>query len=191
MACILVFCAGSQAQRMRISTGAGIIHGKGQVPAGADEITEQPVMTGYGLFLYPRFNITESESGALSIGMPVMIGMGGKVNFSSGASINFIADVPLTIDYNFGSGSTKENMYGFGFFLGGGFGYTYTNKTYEYNSMGSPAPEKMSGISYGPLAHAGIKVNISEKIYFIRAFYKMGMETEKYRLYGGSIGVSF
>ena len=106
---LLVSAAG--AQRLRMSTGAGFIHGTGKLPAGADEFTAKPQIRGYGLFLHPRYNMVESETGSVSIGFPVMIGFSGDINFTSGASLNLTADMPVTIDYNFGSGSTKDNLY--------------------------------------------------------------------------------
>jgi hypothetical protein len=178
--------------QFRISTGISVLYGRGQVPKNADPGTSKPTIIGYGLFLYPRYNIVESDAGAVSLGLPLTLGISGSVNSRSGGSISLTADVPLMLDYNVGAGATEDSEAGFGGFVGAGFGYTYTNQVYDYYVNGSIyGSDNIKGKSYGPLVHGGIKANIGEKIYFLRAFYKMGVEKEKYRLYGAAVGVSF
>ena len=191
MAGLFMLTIGAQAQ-FRISTGASVLYGTGKIPKNADEGTEKPTILGYGLFFYPRYNISETDAGAISIGLPLTLGISGSVNTRSGGSISLTADLPMTIDYNVGAGATEESEAGIGGFIGAGFGYTYTNQAYDYYVNGSVyGSDQIKGKSYGPLAHAGIKANINKKIYFLRAFYKIGLEKENYKLFGAAIGVSF
>ena len=171
------------------SGGVGLIYGTGALPNGAQEGTEKPSILGYGAFFYPRYNLTESDGSAISVGFPMTLGLGGNYNSQTGSSLSITADIPLTADFNFGAGSTEDNDSGIGGFVGAGFGYTYTNQTYQYSFGGGT--EQVKGSSYGPLAHAGIKASIGEKIYFLRASYKLGLETAKYKTIGLAVGVSF
>lgn len=191
MICMVMLSLNVKAQ-FRISTGVSALYGTGQVPKSADSGTEKPTILGYGIFFYPRYNISESDAGAISIGIPLTLGISGNINTQSGGSISLTADLPMTIDYNVGAGATEDSEAGFGGFVGVGFGYTYTNQAYSYYVNGTMnGADQIRGKSYGPLAHGGIKANINQKVYFLRAFYKIGMEKEKYKIYGASIGVSF
>ncbi len=173
------------------SVGAGIVYGTGKLPAGAIDYGEVPTILGYGIFYHPRFNITESERSAIGIGIPLTFGLSGSTNSREGGNLSIIADLPLVVDYNFGAGSSVDNEDGFGAFIGAGFGYTYSNQTYTYDyGFGVTDYEQYKGTSYGPLAHGGIKAYINERVYFLRAFYKIGMEKQKFKTFGISVGVS-
>jgi len=191
MILLFMLTLGAKAQ-FRISTGISVLYGTGQVPKNADPGTEKPTIVGYGLFLYPKYNIVEGDAGAVSLGFPLTLGMSGSVNSRSGGSISLTADLPLMLDYNVGAGSTRDSEAGVGAFAGAGFGYTYTNQVYDYYVNGSIyGSDNIKGKSYGPMVHGGIKLNINQKVYFVRAFYRVGIEREKYRLYGAAVGVSF
>ncbi len=82
------------------SLGAGLVTGNGKLPAGAEEGAERPSIAGYGIFYYPRYNISETESGAISVGIPLTAGLSGSVNSREGGTISIIFDFPLTVDYN-------------------------------------------------------------------------------------------
>ena len=173
------------------SVGAGIVYGTGKIPKGAEAGSDKPTILGYGVFYNPRYNISETESGALSIGVPLTAGLTGSINSRTGGNISIIADLPVTIDYNFGAGSTDDNESGFGGFIGAGFGYTYSNYTDEFYIPGSVNySEQVKGTSYGPLVNGGLRALIGEKTYFLRAFYKVGLEKAKFKTFGVSVGIS-
>jgi hypothetical protein len=187
--CMLVMSANAQ---LRFAIGGGLLYGSGKLPQGAEEGSEKPTILGYGIFVHPRFNVTETESGAVSIGIPATLGFSGTVNSREGGSMSITADLPVTADYNFGAGSTEDNESGFGGFIGAGFGYTYTNQTYDYSIPGATVGyEQLKGSTYGPLVNAGIRASITDKTYFLRVFYKIGLEKEKFKTFGASVGVSF
>lgn len=188
--CLLALAAGVKAQ-FNHSLGGSLIYGVGKLPKTAEEGEEKPSILGYGIFYYPRYNVSESESSAVSVGLPLTFGLSGEVNSRTGGGISLTADLPLTVDYNFGAGSAEDNESGFGGFIGAGFGYTYTNQTFEYYNGNTLGYDQLKGSSYGPLAHFGLKANISEKIYFLRVFGKLGLETEKFKTFGVAAGVSF
>jgi len=191
MIVICMMTANANAQ-LRFSVGAGLLYGSGKLPQGAEEGSEKPTISGYGVFLHPRFNVTETESGAVSIGIPATIGLGGSYNSREGSTLSILADLPITAEYNFGAGSSEDNESGFGGFIGAGFGYTYSNQSYDYSIPGATvAYAQLKGSSYGPLAHAGIRAVINEKTYFLRLSYKIGLESEKFNTIGASVGVSF
>jgi hypothetical protein len=187
---MMLLTLGATAQ-FHFEVGGSLLYGTGKLPKNADVYAEKPTILGYGIFLYPRYNVSETESGAISVGIPATLGLSGSVNSQTGGSLNLTADLPVTVDYNVGAGSTASNESGFGGFVGVGFGYTYTNQSYEYITYGGSGYDQFKASSYGPLVHAGIKAVIGQKTYFLRAFYKMGLETEKFKTFGGAIGVAF
>lgn len=176
--------------QFNMSTGGGILFGKGKLPEGAEYDSERPSILGYGIFLYPRYNVVETEGSAVSIGIPATLGLSGSVNSRSGGAISITADLPMTFDYNFGARSSQDNESAFGGFIGAGFGYMYSNQSYEYYNGMTGGYEQVKGSSYGPLAHAGVKLLVGDRCYFLRGSYKIGLEKEKYKTVGVSFGVS-
>ena len=123
----------------------------------------------YGTFFLRR-NVSEGENSSLSIGTPFSLGIGGV---DQGGAF-FVADVPVTADFNIGCKSTPETESGFGGFIGGGFGYTYLAYTESY--YGGPVKH------YGPLVQAGIRFRYSKNsssAIEIGFFYKKGIEADK------------
>jgi hypothetical protein len=128
---------------------------------------------------FPRLNLSENENSSFSIGIPLSAGIG-TVNNSDG--IIYSIDAPLMGDYNFGCNSTPDTESGFGGFIGGGFGYTYTNYD-SYFGSGNVS-------SYGPMIHTGIRFLVSQKFseaIVLGVFYKLGLENEKYRTFGFNV----
>jgi hypothetical protein len=176
------------------SVGAGLVYGRGKAPKGSESVSgEKPTIMGYGIFYYPRFNVIENESGAISIGIPLTAGLSGSYNSREGGAMSVILDLPVTADYNFGGGSTKDNESGFGGFVGAGFGYTYSNYTEEFYIPGViDSYEQVKGTSYGPVAHGGIKLSVGQNLtFFARAFYKVGLESAKFKTFGIAGGLCF
>lgn len=173
------------------AVGGSLITGTGKVPAGAEPGSSAPEIQGYGLFYHPRYNITESETGAISVGLPLTAGLSGSVNSREGGTMSVILDLPITVDYNFGAGSSDYNESGFGGFLGLGFGYTYSNYTDDFVIPGYVnLTEQVKGSSYGPLVNGGIRAFIGERTYFLRVSYKLGMEKAKFKTIGISAGIT-
>jgi hypothetical protein len=123
----------------------------------------------YGTFFLRR-TISERDNSSLSIGTPFSLGVGGVDE----GGVFFVADVPVTADFNFGCKSTPETESGFGGFIGAGFGYTYLAYTESY--YGGPVKQ------IGPLVHAGIRFNYSKNsssALEIGFFYKRGINVDK------------
>lgn len=187
---VFVFSISAIAQ-FQHSIGASLITGKGKIPAGAEEGSVEPRIDGFGVFYYPRLNVSESETGALSVGIPLTAGFSGSVNSREGGSMSVILDFPITLDYNFGLGSMEGMESNFGGFVGAGFGYTYSNYSQQFYIPGVVEDyQTVKGSSYGPLAHGGVKVLIGEKTYFLRAFYKIGLDNAKFKTFGVAAGIS-
>jgi hypothetical protein len=191
-ASIAIFICALQGQaQVKHSVGGGFLYGTGKIPADVEGEYEKPTILGYGIFYHPRYNLTESDNSAISVGFPITFGISGSVNSQTGSSLSITADLPLTIDYNFGGGaSSSSEGEGFGGFVGAGFGYTYSNQSTYYEMAGGAGYEHMKGTSYGPLAQAGIRAPIGDKSYFLRVFYKMGLETQKFKTFGLAIGIN-
>lgn len=141
----------------------------------AEEYNFAMVQTGATYF--PRLNFLETQNSSLSIGMPISLGFGSASNTSDDSKgVFFSYDLPVIADYNIGLRSTSENEKNFGFFFGAGFGYNHVGLALSSGS------EKIS--SYGPLAHTGARFNMNRTALTLGFFYKMGMETQKYKTFG-------
>jgi hypothetical protein len=187
---LTVFTVMASAQ-FRHSVGGALIFGSGKVPAGADgNNSTKPSFAGYGVFYYPRFSFAEMGNGSLSAGIPLTLGASGSVNSRTGGNLSVVADLPITVDYNFGNGSSDDDEGGFGGFVGVGFGYTYSNSSESYSFGGAGTGTYISkGTSYGPLVNGGIKAGIGDRTYFLRVSYKLGLEKEKFNTIGLAVGI--
>jgi hypothetical protein len=187
---LTVFTTMASAQ-FRHSVGGGLIFGTGKVPAGANSSSyDKPSYAGYGVFYYPRVNFTEMGGGSISAGIPLTLGASGSVNSRTGGNLSVVADLPLTVDYNFGAGSSDEDESNFGGFVGVGFGYTYSNFNETY-AIGTAASDTYTskGRSYGPLVNGGFKASFNDRTYFLRVSYKLGLEKEKFNTIGLAVGI--
>lgn len=191
-ALVAVIVSSSAFAQFHQSLGVGLISGKGKIPAGAEEGYDAPQISGWGVFYHPRFNLSETETSAISVGIPLTLGFTGSYNSREGGNMSLLVDLPITVDYNFGAGSVDEVESGFGGFIGVGFGYTHSSNTNEFVIPGVVnMTEQIKGTSYGPLVNGGIRALIGEKTFFLRGFYKMGLEKAKFGTFGASVGVSF
>lgn len=151
-------------------------------------------IAAYGGFTYsPRINFLETESLALSAGIPLSFGTSGSYSYNSRTgydsenSLRFMFNAPLIINLNVGAGSTKENESRFGFFVGGGFGYHYGNfndiKTDEY---GYSYENDAAFATYGPAGNAGIRIAVgsNQKNIEARLSYMKGMNQSKPSIFG-------
>ncbi|MBC8033528.1 MAG: hypothetical protein H7Y03_05245 [Chitinophagaceae bacterium] len=150
----------------------------------------------YGTLIYsPRVNFVETETMALSVGIPITIGFSGSYtsNSYSGDSgdFGFLFNAPVVVNINMGRGSTKDNESKFGYFAGAGFGYHYGARTfideyYDYN-------ESSTFSAYGPAANAGVRIGVgrSHKNIEILLSYMRGIDDSKANIYGLSTLFNF
>ena len=140
---------------------------------------------------FPRYNVIENDNSSLSVGIPLGLGFGSASNISDGtSSLYFGFDAPLAIDFNFGAKSTSNSDAGFGGYIGGGFGYRYSS--FHISDYYGDASFKSN--SYGPLARAGVRFGLGSSSNMgltIGLYYKIGLETEKYKTYGLNVLMDF
>jgi len=134
----------------------------------------------YGITYFPRYSF-----GAFSVGVPVTLGLSGSFNSRDGVSegASFTYHVPLVVDYNFGLGSTEDNESGFGGFIGAGYGLFSTSFVSDYSSGTLKAN--------GPLARAGVRFPISERIFTVAFNFQKGGGEEKANVFGVSLLYNF
>jgi hypothetical protein len=168
------------------------LHGVG-VSINAVKIKHADVSAFGGVTYSPRINFLETESLALSAGIPISVGLSGNYYYNSmdgyaseENALRFMFNAPLIINLNVGAGSTKENESRFGFFIGGGFGYHYGDfnviKTDEYNEY----QEQATLSTYGPAANAGIRIAVGshQKNIETRLSYMKGINDRKPSIFG-------
>ncbi len=136
-----------------------------------------------------------NEESKITVGIPLSVMLSGSVGSQTGSSLSYGVDLPLTVEYNFGLGSSaieEESDQKIGGFIGGGFGYTYSSNA---NNWSIPdvivVNETVKGASYGPLAHLGVRFIVKDRPITLRAQYKMGLEKAKFNTFGGSLFYSF
>ena len=128
----------------------------------------------YGITYFPRYSF-----GAISVGVPLTIGMSGSYNSREGASSgsSFTYQLPLVVDYNFGLGSDPESdKDNFGFYGGLGYGLFSTSYvgTYSYGTLKAN----------GPMARAGVRFLIKEKVISVGASYLRSVDDNKANVIG-------
>lgn len=172
------------------SAGYGFYYGVGKLSeddtTGMNFIYRPTLSFNSGVY-YPRINLTDSRDNNFSIGAPVAFGFSGSFSSSSGSSFSFGLDLPVMFDYSFGHASTERNKDGFGGFIGAGFGYTLSS--YSYESWYGNVSETAS--TAGPAFHAGVRFPLSlggrDMSYTIRLMYKLGLDKNKFRVFGFSL----
>jgi len=98
---------------------------------------------------YPRYNfIAPSDYFTLSVGAPLNAGFSLLLS-SFGNLIQFMGDVPITVDLNVGSRATPFNDNMFGAFFGGGINYNYMY--YQINGATTNLH------TFGPVIHGGFR----------------------------------
>lgn len=98
------------------------------------------------------------------------------------AEIYFGYDLSVVTDYNFGTKSSPDNEDNFGGYFGAGFGNMHTN----YNTGGGANNVN----SYGPLVRGGLRftfANDNNRTLSVGAYYKKGMEKDKFNTVGFNV----
>lgn len=148
------------------------MHGVG-VSVFVTKVKETQIGAFGGVTYSPRINFLETESLALSAGVPLSIGMSGAYSYNSmngygyeSNTLRFMFNAPMIINLNVGAGSTKENESRFGFFVGGGFGYHYGDfnviETDEYGNW-QEGDEVMSVYGRLPTPASALQLVVTRK----------------------------
>jgi hypothetical protein len=181
-----VSCTGVMAQSFMHSVGGTV-----SVMIGAlDQYNEDnSVITRSDLTYFPRYNFVESENSSISVGMPFGAGLSiVKDNYSGQSGLSWGLDFPLVVDYNIGAKSTPDHEGTFGGYFGAGYGYALTSIKFEDDS-------KIKANSHGPLLRGGFRFGFPSSGTAIGMtvglYYKMGLETEKFKTFGFNILVDF
>ncbi len=187
---IVVTTSMASAQFIVNDVGASLFYGKGKLTESGETVNLDAAF--YGVSWYPRYILSETGNGSISVGVPVSLGFSGSFNSREGGNFSFGLDAPIAVDYNFGVGAfaEEEGEGGFGGFIGAGFGFTSTasSTTDDYNTTIWNETDFSKAKSYGPMGHAGIRFPIGQgKILTIRLSFKKGLEKEKYNFFGGSL----
>jgi hypothetical protein len=121
----------------------------------------------YSFGVYPRYNVfAPKDYFSISAGVPANIGF----SFSAGpfgTFIQFMGDVPLTIDLNIGSRATPFNESIFGAYVGGGINYNFMY--YQINGSNTNLH------SLGPVIHGGFRWTINGRETGFRISYLNGI----------------
>src|ERR1700712_6072370 len=67
-----------------------------------------------GIPYSPRVNIVESDNSAISLGLPMSIGLSYHASTDGNSNASALVNIPFVINYNFGCGSTRQNESRFG-----------------------------------------------------------------------------
>ena len=100
--------------------------------------------------------------------------------------------MPLVVDYNFGHHATKTASGIFGGYVGAGIGLTHDRNNIDSDLFGDYRSRQTS---YGPLARAGLRfripLNVGALSFSLGAFYKIGLEEERYKMHGANLLMNF
>ena len=137
------------------------------------------------LTYFPKINLWQNQLHSLSLGIPISVGVGLASEYSSyGKSVHWNFDLPLALDFNSGFKSTNSNRSKYGWYLGTGFGYTFTN--WSFNGFAASR-----AYSFGPLFRGGLRFGFpsSDKTQGLSVglYYKLGLESQGYRTIGCNI----
>jgi hypothetical protein len=180
----ILLCTYSHAQTFMHGIGVTFSGMAGRVHNPGESYDAAVAFTNFTWF--PRFNLSESDRSSLSIGMPVGAGVGFSSGGSDGVYIGF--DLPLAIDYNRGRKSTYENESKMGWYVGAGFGYTFTYWTGGYSSS-----NKLE--SYGPLLRTGIRFGAGskhpDKATTLGFYFRPGLDKDKLKTGGIAVLIEF
>jgi hypothetical protein len=120
--------------------------------------------TSFGVF--PRYNfIAPKDHLTVSVGSPLNLGFGFSGG-SNGTYVQFMGDVPVTIDLNIGSRATPFDDSKFGAYLGGGLDYNYMY--YQFDNI------KANLHTFGPIIHGGFRWELNGRQTGFRISYLSG-----------------
>ena len=135
-------------------------------------------MFSYGF----RHNLSENGETSFSIGPLVSAGVG-MYSDLYGVGVMYSGDLQVWGDYNSGMGAVAEPSKNKGWFMGLGFGASYTGADGE-------SIDENNGVSYGPMMRAGFRFGVYNrkkdvyKAMSIAPYYKHGLEAARWRTVG-------
>ncbi|MBL7771430.1 MAG: hypothetical protein JNM95_01060 [Chitinophagaceae bacterium] len=169
--------------------------------------------SGYGVTVYPKFHVVQANDLTISLGAPVMIGLGGSSSSKMGSTLNYIYDLNFCVDINGGRLNRRQDYPDkpLGFFLGVGFGLLNTSgiqysgdldnsldansRNITYVPEGGYFDEFMTAKSSGLMLHGGIVAPMfkkeSKKSIGLRVFLKPGFGGKQLTYYGIGTIISF
>lgn len=164
-----------------------------------DKPKDQDMGVSAGLTYAPRFNFLERDEMSLSIGVPMTVGFSGSIGGGSVSSgdrdpLSLMLDAPLILNLNLGCGSSLESERGFGFFVGGGFGYHYgavnDSRKDEY---GISYNDKKKGSTMGPAGNVGVRFSVGAEAQSaeVKLGYMKGMNDSKLQIYSLTLLYNF
>lgn len=120
----------------------------------------------YGVGWFPRYSlVAPKEYLAISAGAPMHAGLD-LVLTGNGNLIQYMIDVPLVIDFNFGARATDFDDTPFGVFIGGGLGYNFSHFT-----LGDT---KLNIHTFGMLIHGGFRWRMNGRDSGVRIAFLSG-----------------
>ena len=184
--CAAVSSTAIKAQSFMHSAGGTVSVMIGQLDQYFDE---NSVITRSDLTYFPRFNFVENENSSVSVGVPFGAGLSiVRDNYSGQSGLSWGLDFPLVLDYNIGAKSTPDHEGTFGGYFGAGYGLALTSIKFEDDT-------KVKANSHGPLFRGGFRFGFPSSGTAIGmtvgAYFKMGLEKEKFKTFGFNILVDF
>lgn len=180
--CCLFFCvtqAFSQDKGKQLFSQSAGITGFGGITQDSSRIS------GYfaeGITYSPRLNFAVlSPSSCFSIGTHLTAGFGVSTTSddfntldNTKLGISYMVDAPLMVEYNFGAAATREAFKKWGFFLGGGYGWHFTQTKIDaydpyYNDY-TTVKENVN--AHGPVFDAGFRFPIGLAVLGVRFQYQ-------------------
>jgi hypothetical protein len=148
----LLFCVGiltgiGAFSQNRFNQSFGLMGSRANISGHAQVVTDSSMVNSdyqlrllqFGIVYYPRIDLLQWTSGSISIGAPVMAGVsasgkyrstdfdGTKTTTVEGVKgMSFTFDIPIVADLNIGLHSAMQDKGKFGFYVGAGYGYSYT-----------------------------------------------------------------
>ena len=131
----------------------------------------------YSFGAYPRYNFfAPKDYLTLSLGAPLNLGFN-LATGTFGSLIQFMGDVPITIDFNIGSRATEFNESLFGGYIGGGLNYDYMFYQRKIQSETTEYLQKINLHTFGLIIHGGFRWEINGRQTGFRISYLSGFAT--------------
>jgi hypothetical protein len=127
----------------------------------------------WGVTYSPRANLIMLGNNAISLGMPLGLGVSNK----GPGGIKLTYNIPFVFDFNMGHNALPENSRGFGSFFGAGYGFS------------SLRAEFGESRSQGLFFNAGARGLISDRSFTLRASYMLALKKENPNV--SSVGIQY
>ncbi|MCW3463050.1 hypothetical protein [Chitinophaga nivalis] len=143
-----------------------------------------------GLTYSPRLHFLERNNTSLSVGVPLSIGLGGNYNYHvynydvvENNNLQLIINIPLMLNFNFGCGATTHYGSRFGFFVGAGYAYNFSNQGQRWKNNYAYGYRSDNTVSTsGPAGNAGVRIGVgrmARKNIEIKTAYMRGLSSDK------------